>query len=93
MVRVLTFESLEDRRLLAADITYSGSSGCILIEGSTGNDDVKVEVKKDLVVVSAKFDGQKAAATFDVAQVEKILFRGREGDDKFENKTSIHCSL
>lgn len=52
-------------------------------------DDVKVETKKDLVIVTAKFGGAEQTASFELEQVHSVLFRGREGNDKFENKSSV----
>ena len=76
---------LEDRNLLAG-IYFDSGTGQVLIGGTSGNDTALVEYSGDSVVVNQSgFDSE----TFPTSQVKSVLFVGTEGDDRFENKTSI----
>ncbi len=83
MKRNLTFEALEAKKLLAADVGLS--NGELLIEGTDAADQVVVSQKGSKISVSV--DGTKQS--FDGQLVSSIRFLGRDGDDFFANKTKL----
>ncbi len=87
--RKLNVESLEDRRLMAASIELEG--GVIQIEGSNFDDVVQVQELQfgQIQVTMTINNGGTITKTFDPASVNRIEFRGANGDDYFLNNTDI----
>ncbi len=81
----LGIESLEDRRLLAADVSLS-DEGVLIVDGTNEPDTVEVSSIGDRIVV--KTNGADSR-TFAASRVEAILFSGRDGDDTFVNRTDV----
>lgn len=78
----LSFESLEDRKMLAA--TYELDGGVLTITGTNGPEVVILyqfnnffEVEEDGVVID----------TYSNDDVDNIVFRGKNGNDEFVNNT------
>lgn len=78
----LTFESLEDRKMLAA--TYDLDGGVLTINGTDGPEVVILyqftnffEVEEDGVVID----------TYSNDDIDNIIFRGKNGNDEFINNT------
>ncbi len=86
----MTFQMLEPRRLLAG-ITLENINGVatVLIDGSLENDVAVVANVNDSTILVQLNDQLE---TFAVADVERIRFVGRNGDDLFTNLTSIDSS-
>ena len=81
----LDCNSFEARRLLAG-IQFTASTGEILIGGTNGNDVARViQSGNTLNVTQQGFQSR----SFNVADVNSILFVGLFGDDFFENRSSI----
>ena len=76
---------LEARQLLAGIYVDSGSQE-VLIGGTSGNDVASVEYSGNSVVF--KLSGFESE-TVPKSQVKKVFFVGTDGNDRFENKTSI----
>ncbi len=83
MKRNLTFEQLEAKKLLAANVSLF--DGELLIEGTDQADRIVVSQKRSSISVSV--DGAKES--FDGNLVRSIRFLGRDGDDYFANKTKL----
>ncbi len=95
--RRLACEHLEDRRLMAAQIMHF-SSGDLFILGTGGDDRVTVSELNGMVNISANTysstDGYSSTArSIDAASVQKIYFYGNDGNDYFDNSTSITSRL
>ena len=83
MKRKLALEILEEKKLLAADIGIS--DGALVIEGTSQDDTVVVSEASSLVTVR---NGDETL-TFSRNGFSRIEFRGHDGDDHFENNTSL----
>src|SRR5262245_27597503 len=85
-----SFEDLEDRQLLAVNITVA--AGVMTIRGDEGADHVRVapvvgDASKVIVTIG---EGANASSTTrDVKDFSKIVFRGEAGNDSFTNDTNI----
>ena len=88
MFRKLQFQSLEEKRLLAADVSLT-DSGELLIKGDVQDNVVVVANRGSNVIVSA--DGQ--SHSFSSRNVESIRFHGDAGNDHFTNRTNISSVL
>ena len=87
-LRTLRLEHLEVRNLLAA-ISYSSSTQRITIDGSHGDDFVRVSfVSDELIQVLWETSSESRKEFFPRDAVSSILFRGNAGDDEFENLTT-----
>lgn len=76
---------LEARNLLAG-IYFDAGSGEVLIGGTNANDTASVEYSGDSVVFKQSgFESE----TIPKSQVKAVWFVGLDGNDRFENKTSI----
>ena len=92
MVRKLALELLEIRQLLAADVALTVESGLLSIRGTTGPDDIRVwQSGTDLIIWSGSGDRAAIQSTVPLADVTSIDFRGRDGDDRFENGSNLPC--
>jgi hypothetical protein len=80
-------ESLEDRRLMAAQVTLWG--GTLDIIGDDGPNVVEVRTENGRVVVDHRDPQGAFTRSFDRAAVNLIRFQGRGGDDSFTNQTNI----
>ena len=79
-----TYESFEPRRLLA-NVSFTASTGEIVIGGSNAVDTARVVQVSNVVTVTH----QGEAHTFAASDVNSVLFVGLGGDDFFENTTGI----
>ncbi|MFK7821863.1 MAG: calcium-binding protein [Planctomycetaceae bacterium] len=79
-----SFESLEQKVLLTA-VNLLGS-GELKITGTNAVDNVEVRKVGDQVKVKVQGEG---TTSFDALDVSLITFRGKDGHDKFHNKTNI----
>lgn len=77
----LSFNRLEDRNLLA---TITVDAGIMTING-TNDRDVVVLIQNDNGTFDVDDDG--AISTYNNADIENIVFRGRLGNDEFINNT------
>ncbi len=96
-----SFETLENRWLMAGDISFNASSGVLYMEGTGVRDSAEIvvntqgtaTVSDDRVVARVvSNDGQnvsRIAKNFKLSAVNKIVFNGYGGNDKFNNLTSI----
>ncbi len=92
MIRNLALEWLEIRHLLAADVVLAVESGVLSIRGTTSPDDVRVWQDGDnLMVWSVRGDEAVAPSKIPFSGIVMIEFHGRDGDDRFENGSSIPC--
>jgi Ca2+-binding RTX toxin-like protein len=80
----LSFTSLESRQLLAG-ISFDAATGQVTVDGSAGNDVVRV--MEDTGTTTVIFTGLETRS-FDTANVSEIVFFGRNGDDWFRNDSS-----
>ena len=82
-------EVLEARRMLTAQIDLT-PSGELTIEGSPSNDVAEVTYGKgDTVRVWVRTGQETIVEIFPQTQVNKIIFHGGNGDDKFRNLTAL----
>jgi Ca2+-binding RTX toxin-like protein len=79
----LTFESLESKNLLAADVSLL--DGELLIKGTEKADQVVVSATRNEVVVTQG----ETVARFAANKVVTLRFQGGLGDDQFTNKTAL----
>jgi Ca2+-binding RTX toxin-like protein len=91
---ILGHELLEQRRLLAvAQITLNASLAQIEIRGTTGEDQVVVSYEgANSIKVHAVTNGEVADAVFLQSAVSMIDFAGGDGNDRFENLTSVRAN-
>src|SRR5262245_22462470 len=80
-------EALENRTLLAADITLDPATQTLVIEGTADADVVWVEQDHDTIIVTCSDGGAITQESFDEDDVAQINFFGRGGDDRFLNDT------
>lgn len=81
----LDYQGFEARRLLAG-IQFTASTGQVLIGGTNNNDVARVvQTGNTINVTQQGFQSR----SFNVADVNSILFVGLFGDDFFENRSSI----
>jgi Ca2+-binding RTX toxin-like protein len=86
----LRAEYLEPRQLLAVSpITFQPGSGSVEIQGTAADDDVSVWSDATQVHVSLTTPTETFNASFALASVSLVKFWGIEGDDRFENTTSV----
>lgn len=85
----LASESLEQRSLLSANITLNTATGVVTIEGSSFADQAYVDVVETntLRVILNTSEIER----FPLAQVQRVDFLGRAGDDLFLNRTTLRC--
>ena len=89
MSRRLTFESLENKVVLSADVALIGETGELMISG-TGRDDV-VEVVEVSDQIEVRFENE-GTFQFPKTEVTSISFIGRNGDDEFSNMTDVSAT-
>jgi Ca2+-binding RTX toxin-like protein len=81
-------ENLEDRRLLAAGISFN--AGVVTITGTDAADRAVVTQRRgNLTVVLS--GGVSATQTFHKSDVKQIIFDGGAGDDVFVNLSSVRA--
>ncbi len=79
------YQEYEPRELLAG-IVFTATTGEVLIGGTNGNDVARVTETGDAITVTQQgFETR----TFDVSEVNSIVFVGKRGDDFFDNQTAI----
>ena len=81
----LDYQSYEERRLLAG-IEFNPSTGQVLIGGTNADDVARVNQTGNSITVSQEGFGSR---TFSTAEVNSIFFVGLNGNDFFENQSSI----
>jgi Ca2+-binding RTX toxin-like protein len=82
------YQNLEARRVLAG-ISFDASTGFVTIAGSAGNDFSYVTASS-VSQIQVSLTGF-TAQTFNTSEVNRIFFYGLDGDDFFQNETSIAC--
>jgi hypothetical protein len=85
-----TLEALEDRLMMAGDITFSAATGIVTIQGTDAVDTAQVRIVSDSTtnnLPQVEVIHNDRIERFDVSQVKSILFRGEGGDDSFTNQT------
>ena len=96
----LTLEPLEGRELLAS-ISFIASSGVVLISGSAHNDVAIVDLDNGEVTVDLKSYRGSIRSTpvfqdsqrFDPNKVQKVIFTGANGNDRFSNGSGEVCQI
>lgn len=102
----IKFESLEDRRFMAADVIFDNSTGTLYLEGSDTSRDVAV-VRIDTKGTSSQVDDQvvynlkwtagissgEFFGSYNRAAVKSIVFNGYAYNDLFNNLTSIPSEI
>ncbi|MCA9140998.1 MAG: hypothetical protein KDB00_29705 [Planctomycetales bacterium] len=88
MFRNLQFQSLEQKQLLAADVSLSDDGQLQIIGDQTAN---VVVVARSGAQVSVSADGQ--TSSFAANAVKSVRFNGLDGDDHFTNRTDIASVL
>lgn len=95
-----SFESLEDRRLMAVNILLT-KAGIVKLNGNSDNDYVVVSIDKKgttstaddrltVKVTSSNAGGSASTSkSYKLSSVESIEFHGNAGNDTFKNYTSI----
>ncbi len=83
MNRKASFESLEAKDLLAADIRLIAESGELQIQGTSAADQVLISQDGNDVIV------EQPGSELRFGGVSHIRFRGDDGDDHFVNNTSL----
>jgi hypothetical protein len=81
-------EHLEERQLLAAAVALN-AAGVLNIKGTRGADRVEVSASGD--VVNVRLGARHY--TFTASQINAIVARLGQGNDRFINSTSIRCSV
>lgn len=89
-----TFETLEPRIVLASGpLVHHPPSKQVNINGTDGND---VAIVSAIDVETVAFELQTSEMTYRIFvaadQLEKIVFRGKAGDDRFENGTQFEST-
>jgi Ca2+-binding RTX toxin-like protein len=84
--RVMSVETLENRQLMAGDITYDATSKLLFVTGDQFNDQVEVRFQGNDVHVDLKT--QRSNGTFDhrdrtkrIGDVQRVIVSGLNGDD------------
>jgi uncharacterized protein YkwD len=81
-------EQLEDRTLLAGNISLNPATGVLTIRGTAAADRATVSVTATQVSVTIS-GGARGSATFAASQVQSILFLGNAGNDRFLNYSNV----
>jgi len=88
-------EALEDRQLLATNITFNAASGVFSIHGSSLNDAASVRTQQGQVIADVRTVDSAGNVTtsktvsVDASRVTQIVFYGYNGNDRFTNGTSM----
>lgn len=82
-------ETLEGRQLLAAS-PIRIENRVLMIDGTAQSDDVKVTQSDNIVTVTMTTGTTILSKTYNKSSFDKISFSGNNGDDKFDNKTSLN---
>ena len=80
-------EQLEQRVLLAAGIRFG--AGAIRIIGAAGADTATVSRQDDQIVATLVSGERTFSESYAASEVNRIVFRGRSGDDVFVNDTDV----
>src|SRR6478609_4574952 len=88
---LLHAECLEQRRMLSAnEIHYHQPTSSIIIEGTSSADNVSVSMDaSNMIRVTMSNATGTQTVSFSPVGVSQISFIGGDGDDRFENLTSI----
>jgi Ca2+-binding RTX toxin-like protein len=92
---LLRGECLEQRQLLSANqITYQTSLSAVVVEGTSGADTVHVWTDaSDMVHVSMDNSTGTQSAVFAHASVAEVRFLGGDGNDNFQNTSSVNSNV
>ncbi|HEY7154958.1 MAG TPA: hypothetical protein VH575_13430 [Gemmataceae bacterium] len=85
-----TLEALEDRLMMAGNITFSAADGVVTIKGTDAVDTAEVRIVSDSTtnnIPKVEVVHNDITQRFEVGQVKSILFLGEGGDDSFTNHT------
>jgi len=85
-------EALEPRWLLAADIGFDAGTGIIIIKGTRLADSALVQKVDGNIVVGLQNKNVSLEKSFSPSGVNGVVFTGRGGDDRFENKTNVNTT-
>ena len=81
----VNYEPLEARQVMAAGITLV--DGTVYIEGTNDRDTVDIVMTNETTVSVSMTDFE--TETYQLSQVNKIRFRGLDGNDRLTNRTDI----
>jgi hypothetical protein len=89
--RRLSTERLEPRTVLSANPIYlDAATSALIIEGTSGNDDVTIAGNSQgRINVKLTTLGGSFAASYELSSVAYVEFRGGDGDDRFQNASSV----
>jgi len=91
------FERLEDRQLMAADISLN--NGVLTVQGTDGSDNIQVAINPNdsdqlLVKIADDITGVLLKqAVVDIDDVDKIVVKGLAGNDEMYNHTDIRAEM
>jgi hypothetical protein len=87
----LQVEGLEGRQLLTGSAILNGS-GQLSIVGTKFDDTVTVgKLGAQIVVAQFSSDFTKSVQRFNAGQVKAVIYNGNEGNDTFQNLTSLNA--
>lgn len=81
-----SYEKLEDRKLLAANIFYDPASMIVTVIGNSDGD--RLDLTQDEASVTVAIEGG-TAASYDLADVVEVRYYAGGGNDSFYNATGI----
>ena len=86
----LSYANLEPRKLLAS-ISLDG--GTLSLEGSGGNDTFRINLVGTTLIARVDTPFETLRDTFTLNSVDSIEVTGRNGDDFFNNGSSVESTL
>lgn len=89
--RSFRIESLEDRRLMAVDVSLNG--GFLSIMGDAADDNVVVAAEDNQYSLTVKTAQGESRLSFDFDEVDQIFFSGQGGNDVFANLTGLSATI
>lgn len=89
--QTISYGGLESRRLLAS---ISLNAGTLLLDGSGGNDVFRVNrIGSTMVVARVETPFETLTRTFALGSIDAVEVKGRNGDDFFNNATSLKSTF
>jgi len=89
----LAYAVLEPRKVLSANFFVDLADGVLSVHGTDSSDTVRFVEDDDSILVGVTNNGQAyTVQEFDAAQVERLYFSGKNGDDIFVNRTSLDAT-
>ncbi len=84
---------LEARQVLSANFFVDLTDGVLAVHGTQAADTVRFVERGDSIVVGVSSNrGSYTVHQFDAADVDRLYFSGKDGDDIFVNKTSLEST-